>query len=112
MNPDKTIQSTLWLMVIVQTIGSVDLPGFGNRKLPAPKQYVAIVVLWSIFGFVADISASAGRVVAQLSVLTLLTGMIIGPFGKRFTNLLSGVSALFPAATPPNTPAPGTTSII
>lgn len=93
----------MWAMVGVQTIGSVDLPGHGDRKLPAPKQYVAIVVLWGLLGFVADLSAGAARAASALSVLLLLTGMVLGPFGKRFVSFISGVSSLFPVAPQPAT---------
>jgi hypothetical protein len=92
-------------MILLQTVGSVDLPGQGARKLPAPKQYVAIIVLWSILGFVADLNAGAARVASQFSILLVLAGAIVGPFGQRFLGFTSGVAALFPV----NTTAAGTT---
>lgn len=98
MNPQQTLQATLWTTVAIQTIGSVDLPGRGERKLPAPRQYVAIVVLWSILGLAADVSDSLARAAASLSILAVLTSLVVGPAGQRLISFLNGVSALFPTA--------------
>lgn len=102
MNPRRTIDTTMWIMVLIQTIGSVDLPGQGPRKLPAPRQYVAIVTLWSILGIVADAgSAGAGRAAAMFSWLLVLAGTILGPFGGKLTSFLQAVARLYPTNTSP-----------
>lgn len=85
-----------------QTIGSVD----GQHKLPAPKQYVAISVLWGILFLLAD--TGFGKLAARLSMLVLLTATVLGPFGAKvvgFLNTISDKFAVPPAA--PGTPGAG-----
>lgn len=104
MNDRRLLSATFWAMVIVQTIGSVDLPGYGTRKLPSPKQYVAIVVLWGILNLVADAGPSYAKFASKLSALVLLTGAVAGPFGSRaigFLNLISHAFSLAPATATP-----------
>lgn len=108
MNPRRTLQATFWSMIVLQTLGSVDLPGVpskgsplggaGTRKMPAPRAFVAVVVLWGILNLVAE--TGAGKAAARLSVLVLLTGAVLGPFGARAVGVLEGVSQRF-AITPP-----------
>ena len=62
-------------MVLVHTIGSTDIFTKGPRKMPAPKQYVAIATLWAILHMLAH--GPYARLAASLSVLTLLTGSIL-----------------------------------
>lgn len=99
MKPTRVIQSTYFAMLTLQTIGSVD----AKHKLPAPKQYVALSVLWGILFLVAD--TGAGRVAARLSMLVLLTATVLGPFGKRLVQFLDTVANRF--AIQPNSGAPG-----
>lgn len=116
MSPRRVLQVTFWLAVVLQTIGSVDLPGVpskssplggaGTRKMPAPRAYVAIVVLWSILGLVAELGSSTGKLAARLSLVTLLVGAVVGPFGSKAIGLLETVSSRFAIAPP----APGSTS--
>ena len=91
-NPNKTIHATWLAMLVVQTIGSVDT----KRKLPAPKQYVAVSVLWCIFFFMAD--TGLAKVAARLSLLVLLTAALVGPFGKRFIDFLNLITKNFAVA--------------
>lgn len=122
MNPARTIQATFWTMVVLQTVGSVDLPGrpgpgsplggAGTRKLPAPRAYVAVLVLWSIFNLAAE--TGLGVVAARLSVLVVLVGSVVGPFGQKAVSFLEGVSQHFaiapatgPSSTPGGFPVPG-----
>jgi hypothetical protein len=97
-------------MIVVRTIGAIDIPKFdaagqasqGPRKLPAPKTYVLIVVLWSIFGLIAD--AGAARVAAIMSWVTVLTAMVTGNTGTVLTGLLKTIAQTFkitPSATSP-----------
>lgn len=96
MNPGKTISATFWAMVVVQTIASADIFTQGPRKLPAPKQYVAIGTLWAIFHFLEE--TRYARLAAQLSVLVLLTGVVLGPFGGVLLSFLGYVGTRFSLA--------------
>ncbi len=89
-------------MILVQTIGSVDMPGSGPRKMPAPRQYIAILVTWLILQLVAGINASTQRATAAIGWLLVLTGFVVGPFGRQVVNLLTVISTRFGAS---NTPA-------
>lgn len=93
MNHDKQLLSSFWLMLAIQTIGSVDMPGTGARKLPAPRAYVAAIVLWSILGLISD--AGAAKAAAAMGWVTVLTGAVLGPFGFTITNLLNKVGSEF-----------------
>lgn len=79
-------------MLTVQTIGSVD----AKRKLPAPKQYVAIAVVWSVLFLLAD--TGLGRLAARLSVVMLLTAAVVGPFGARAIKFLETIAKRFAVA--------------
>lgn len=87
-------------MIVLQTIGSIDLPNSKNapyavaRKMPAPKQYVSIVVLWSTLHLLGD--AGYGRPAAIVGWVLTLTGMVAGPFGTRFVSFLQTVAQQFP----------------
>lgn len=105
MNDRRLLSSTFWAMVIVQTVASVDLPGLGDRKLPSPSRYVAIVVLWGILNLIADAGPSYARFASRLSVLVALTGAVAGPFGSRAVGLLQWLGHTFTLA--PATATPG-----
>jgi hypothetical protein len=93
-----SLQSSFWLMVAIQTIGSVDLPGVGERKMPAPRQYVAIVVTWLVLNLMAGIGAGAQRAATALGWLVVLTGMVAGPFGQQVTSLFQTVATRYSTA--------------
>lgn len=82
-------------MILVQTIGSVDMPGSGPRKMPAPRQYVAILITWLVLQLVSGINAGAQRATAAIGWLLVLTGLVLGPFGKQVINLFAVVSQKF-----------------
>lgn len=92
---DAALQTSFWMMVLVQTIGSVDLPGSGARKMPAPRAYVAILVTWLILQLVADAGENARRAATALGWVLVLTGMVVGPFGQRFVSFLNAVASQF-----------------
>ena len=98
MSDAKTVQTTMWAMILIQTIGSVDLPGSGARKLPSPRAYVAIIVLWSTLTMLAETSAS--KFASRMAVALVFTGAVVGPFGQRFASFLNTTAHLFPT-TPP-----------
>lgn len=86
-------------MVLIQTIGSVDMPGRGPRKMPAPRQYVAILVTWLVLELVAGINRNAQRATAAIGWLLVLSGLVIGPFGKQVVNLFNVISLRFGSGT-------------
>lgn len=94
MNADS-LQTSFWTMILVQTIGSVDMPGRGPRKMPAPRQYVAILVTWLVLQLIAGLGAGAARATAAIGWLLVLTGLILGPFGRQVINLFTVVSQQF-----------------
>ena len=76
-------------MVLLQTIGSVDMPGRGERKLPSPRSYLAIVIAWGGLQIAAD--AGAERPATVFGWLLVLVGMVAGPFGSQLTSLFTSV---------------------
>ena len=40
MNTNAGLTASFWVTIILQTIGAVDLPGKGVRKMPSPRNYV------------------------------------------------------------------------
>jgi len=93
-------------MIGLQTLGSVDMPGSGERKMPAPRSYLAIIVLFEILHIISDMGAARAASVAGW--VTVLIGILKGPFGGQITNMINtvappgpGVSPLQP--TPPDT---------
>jgi hypothetical protein len=89
-------------MVVLQTMGSIDLPGKGPRKMPSPRAYVSIIVLFSTLHLIAD--AGAERAAAAMAWVTVLAGVVLGPFGTRLVNFFNTVADQF-AIQPPNTGA-------
>lgn len=90
MNTGDSLNTSFWLMVFLQTMGSVDMPGHGDRKMPAPRSYVAILITWTGL----NILASTGRehAAAVASWVMVLTGLVIGPFGSKLTGFLTSVA--------------------
>ena len=87
-------------MVALQTIGSVDMPGRGPRKMPSPRAYAAIIVTWGILQLAADAGGEgAGRAAKVTAWTIVLVGMVLGPFGKTFVNFLSNTATAL-SATP------------
>lgn len=89
MNSDDSLQASFWLMVALQTIGSVDMPGSGDRKMPAPRSYLAIIIAWLVLQLGSD--AGYGRATSAVGWVIVLAGMVTGPFGTKVTNLFSNV---------------------
>lgn len=109
MNPERSLFASFWTIVLVNTLGTVDMPMTGGKRLmPAPRNYMAIVVVWGSLGLVADTgSAERGRAAAIVGWVLVATSLIgnvvqnrsgqIGVAGLRltgfinsFTNLLRG----------------------
>ncbi len=98
MNRKKQLAVTLMGALAVQTIGAVS-PGQG-RYLPSPRSYVAIYTLWGILGLLAELGERAGQWAARLSMLVLLTGAVLGPFGTKANSFLELIGRKF-AIEPP-----------
>jgi hypothetical protein len=113
MNDERVVETSMWVMILAQTVGAVDLPGYGDRKLPSPSQYVAIIALWSLLGVGTSIGGAVSRLSARLAILVTIAAMVLGPFGKRLTGLLTNIGKLYATAPQPQTatllyPAQGT----
>jgi len=98
---ENSVTAAFWVMVALQTMGSVDMPGRGDRKMPSPRAYVAILVLFGTLHLIAD--AGAQRAASVMAWVTVLTGLVIGPFGTRLTNFYNAVANQF-AIPPTNAP--------
>lgn len=86
------------------------MPGRGERKLPAPRAYIAIIALFATLHLISDAGMERGASVAAW--VTVLVGMIRGPFGNKLTGLINqiappgqGVQPLQPI--PPDTSSAG-----
>lgn len=101
MKPSRLIMSTFFTMIFVQTVGTVD----SQNRLPAPRQFVAISVLWGILFLMAG--TSAAKIAARLSALIVLTGMVLGPFGKVAIGFLNTVTEKFAVNPDIQIPLPG-----
>lgn len=101
----QTVGVTFWIMIILQTIGSVDIRG--PRKMPAPKQYLAIFAAWGVLQIIAD--TGRDRIARAGAWLFLVTAMVLGPFGAKLVSLFSTVASSYgvtPASTAPTPTSP------
>lgn len=105
MSDERSVTAAMWLMLVLQTIGSVDMPGRGPRKMPAPRSYVAIVVAFAILELAAD--AGFGRAAKSMAWVMVLAGAVLGPFGQTATGFLSTIARQF-AVTPQSAPQAAT----
>jgi hypothetical protein len=95
MKPSRVITGTFMAMIATQAVGSIDQ----KHRLPAPKQFAAIATLWGILFLLID--TGLGRLAARLSILVLVTGMVVGPFGTTAIRFLNTVTDKFAIAPPP-----------
>lgn len=105
MKPTRVIWATFLMMITVQTVSSID----GQHRLPAPKRFVAISVVWGTLFFAAEIGL--GKLAARLSLLILLTAMVVGPFGKLVINFLTTITKTFAIPPAQDSGVPGTPGI-
>lgn len=101
MDDEKSVEVALWILLLVQTIGSVDLPGRGPRKMPAPRSYLIILVGMGVLLTMAD--AGYGKAAKAMAWVTVLVATIIGPFGQKLISFFNGVAGLAPKAPSPAT---------
>lgn len=107
MSPPQTIETTLWVAMILQTLGAVDMPGSGPRKLPAPRAYAAILIVWTVLGMVADSSPRMARPARTAAWVMVLATLVLGPAGQRLVSFLQDVATIY-APTPTTGTGAGT----
>lgn len=92
---NDSLNTSFWVMVFLQTMGSFDMPGHGDRKMPAPRAYVAIIITW--IGL--NILSSTGRERAAnvAGWVMVLTGLVAGPFGKKLGDFFKNVADTYGA---------------
>lgn len=93
---DNSLGTSFWVMVLLQTFGAVDMPGSGNRKMPAPRHYVPTIITWSVLGVVADVWQE--RAAAAAGWVMVLAAMVVGPFGTKAVSFLTSVAQQFGTA--------------
>lgn len=113
MNPRRILNATFWAAIAIQTIGSIDVGPNAKepkRKMPSPRDYVAITLVWLVLGWVAQVSDNLARAAATLSGLVLVTTLFVnvaqpGRFtvaGTRLMNFFNNISSQF-GTQPPTT---------
>lgn len=107
MDAVSSLQASFWLMVVIQTIGSVDMPGRGPRKMPSPRAYGATIVTWGVLVLIADAGGDrAGRAAKVMGWVIVLAGMVLGPFGGVVSNLFTSVAGALAPNVPSNASVP------
>lgn len=86
----NSLQTSFWVMVVLQTLGSVDMPGRGPRKMPSPRNYLAIIILWGVLQVIADTGRERGVVI--FAWVVVLAGMVLGPFGSQLAKLFNSAA--------------------
>ena len=103
MDTQTSLQTSFWVMMFLQTLGSVDVKN-GPRKLPAPKAYVPVIIVWAGLQIVADTGRE--RAASTASWVMVLAGLVLGPAGQRLVGFFSSVANQYgatPVATTPTT---------
>lgn len=106
MNARRVLQGTFWATIFIQTLGAIDIGPKAKepkRKMPSPKEYVAIIVVWTILGWVAQLSDNVAKAAATLSGLLLLTTLFYNSVkpdrftvaGSRLVNFFNKISDTF-----------------
>lgn len=91
----------MWVMVILQTLGAVDMPGKGVRKLPSPRVYVPVILSFGILELLADMGMS--RAAKYIGWVTVIATLVLGPFGVKLSTLFESVAANAATLPTPNT---------
>ena len=91
MNPDS-LQASFWVAILLQTIGSFD-PVHGPRKMPAPKAYVTIVIVWAVLRLAADNGRE--RAASAMGWIVVLTGLVVGPAGQKLVGFFNNVANIY-----------------
>lgn len=99
----KLLGATFWLAVGLITIDATK-DEQGEHHLPRPRRYAAVVLLWFIFGLLAELGGEVARFVGALAALVTLS-MVLGKAGQRALAWLSTTGASL-AAEPGAAPQP------
>ena len=99
--PQKTLGAEMLASFAVLTIGYTD-------KMPSPRRYVALALLYFILGIVAEFGTNAARWAMRLGALVLLVALT-GQAGVRLSTFLKRVGQKF-TATPTGGPPAGAQS--
>jgi uncharacterized protein YhhL (DUF1145 family) len=87
----QSIEAAMWVMVVLQTLGAVDMPGRGKRKLPSPRVYVSVIISFGVLELLADMGLEkAAKYMAWVIVVATL---VLGPFGTKLSGFLNVVAA-------------------
>lgn len=103
MDTDRSLSASFWVMMFLQTLGSVDVPS-GPRKMPAPRAYVPAIVVWSVLRLAAD-NGVAERGAATAGWVMVLVSLVLGPSGAKLVNFFNGIANRYGAA--PTAPTTG-----
>lgn len=98
MDYNNSLQASFWFMVLLQTIGSVDMPGSGPRKMPSPRSYLAIIIVWAVLQLLADTGKGRDRAASVAGWVIILAGAVSGPFGSKLNNLITSATNLTTAS--------------
>lgn len=98
---EESLQVSFWITVLIQTLGSIDMPGHGTRKMPSPRQYVAIVVAWLVLMLIAGTSETAARAAKAVGWTLVLASMFVqggkkvSPAAQRLLGVMNSVGQNF-----------------
>jgi len=112
MNPRRVLSATFWMAILIQTLGSVDVGPNApepKRKMPSPKGYAAICLVWGILGWAAQLSENIGRMAATLSGVMVVTTLFVNvarpdrftTAGTRLVHFFNRVAEIFAPPAPP-----------
>lgn len=87
----KMLGGTFLAAIATATIGQT------RGGLPSPRRYAAIVLLWFVFGLVAELGRQPARFVGALAALVTLA-MAMGTAGKRALGWLGATAVDLQAA--------------
>lgn len=88
-NSNNSLKASFWVMIVLQTLTAVDLPGMGKRKMPHPGAYVTIILAWAGLNLAADVGFEEGANVAGW--VYVLAALVLGPLGTKLTNFMTKV---------------------
>ena len=110
---DSSLNASFWVMIMLQTLGAVDLPGYGPRKMPAPSAYATAIVAWMVLQLGADAGYEDGA--SKFGWLIVLASMVLGPVGKQLIKIINWIAKYYGNIGAPKNPTPAdntTTGVI
>jgi len=85
----KLLASTFMAKLFLDTIGTLDPFVPGSVKLPAPRSYLATIILWGLLGMASAFGPGPAKVAGRLGLLTLTTSLVLGRSGQAAVQLVS-----------------------